>query len=260
MRKIKILLNVIYQNLDLYVTVTLAVIIAILGLIGIVNQTVISSAILAILSLVSYSLIKSRHQDEDIKLKLLEINSRDKLSEIFFSQEFNPYDLRDSVAQAKEVIFLGLTFTQTVQALSSPFEQVLSQKHKIRFLLIEGKSSATKMAAFRNNLRRTQEKADKLVEDTLIRLAEVSSSIPDSRKNLEVRVIDYLPSWTLISINPYEADGYMWLRLTTFRIPNDKRPGFELRRELYTKWFPFFLEQFEAMWQEAKVIDLDKFS
>lgn len=260
MRKIRVLLNIIYQNLDLYITITIAVVIAILGLIGIVDQTVISSAILATLSLVSYSLIKSRHQDEEIKLKLLEINSRNKLSENFFSQEFNPYDLRESVAQAKEVIFLGLTFTQTVQVLSFPFAQVLGQNHKIRFLLIEEKSSAAKMAAFRNNLRRTQEKVDKLVEDTLIRLAEVSSSVPGSQKNLEVRVIDYLPSWTLISINPYEASGYMWLRLTTFRIPNDKRPGFKLRRELDNKWFPFFLEQFEAIWQEAKVVDLDKYS
>lgn len=259
MEKVRALLNAIYQNLDLYVTVTLAVVIATLGLIGIVDQAVISSAILATLSLVSYSLIKNRHQDEEIRLKFLDINSRDKLSEIFFSQEFNPYNLRESVAQAKEVIFLGLTFTQTVQALSSPFEQVLNQNHKIRFLLIEGNSSASKMAAFRNNLRRTPGKVDKLVEDTLIRLAEVASSVPELQNNLEVRVIDYLPSWTLISINPYEIDGYMWVRLTTFRVPNDKRPGFELKRKSDNKWFPFFLEQFEAIWQEAKIVDLEKY-
>ena len=241
-------------------TVALAVIIAILGLVGIANQTVISSATLATLSLVSYSLIKSRYQDREVRLKLLELNAGDKESENFFIQDFNPYELRESIAQAKEVILVGLTFTQTIQSFSSPFEQVLSRNDKIRFLIIKEKSAAAKMAAFRNNLRRTQEKVDNLIDNTLTRLAEISSSVPGSQKNLEVRVIDYLPPWTLIAIDPHESGGYMWLRLTTFRVPNDKRPGFELKRKLDNKWFPFFLEQFEAIWQEAEIVDLDKYS
>ncbi|GAB4377370.1 MAG: hypothetical protein Kow00121_26620 [Elainellaceae cyanobacterium] len=260
MRNLRVIFDNIYQNLDFYTTVILAVLIAILGLVGVVNQAVISSAILATLSLVSYSLIKNRHQDEEIKSKLLELNAREQLSEIFFSEDFNPYDLRESIIQSNEAVFFGLTFTQTIQALSPSFEQALRQNLKIRFLLIEGKSSASVMAAFRNKLRRTPDKVDRLVEDTLIRLAEVSNSVSGFKGNLEVRVVDYLPSWTLVAINPYETDGWMWIRLTTFRVSNDRRPGFRLSRKNDSKWFSSFLEQFEAIWQESKIVDLDQYS
>jgi hypothetical protein len=115
------------------------------------------------------------------------------------------------------------------------------------------------MAAFRNDLRRTESKANKLVEDTLIRLAEISNSVSNSKGTLEVRVVDYLPPWTLIAINPSDPDGFMSIRLTTFRISNDRRPSFDLRRKVDNKWFLFFLEQFEAVWKEAKKVDLNNY-
>ena len=67
MSKKKNILISMRQSFDFYITLILAIIIAILGIVGIVNQAIISSAILATLGLVSYSLIKNRKQDERIK-------------------------------------------------------------------------------------------------------------------------------------------------------------------------------------------------
>lgn len=261
MEKIKRFIENVRQYLDFYVTVILAFVIATMGIAGIADQAIISSAILATLGLISYSLIRNRRQDEEIRSKLLEISVTERLSEKFFTQDFRVRDLKEQISQAKEIIFWGLTFTKTVEDLTSPILQALKkeEEYKLRFLLIEHDSTATEMAAFRNNLRRQKSKVNELVERTLTRLAEINDATSNSKGKLEVRVVNYLPPWTMIAINPNTFDGFMSIRLTTFGIPNDERPHFELNHREDEYWFKFFLSQFESVWAEGEKVELDRY-
>ena len=55
------------HNLDIYITVVLAIIVAVLGIIGVANSIVISSTVLATLALVSTSLLQNRRENEEIR-------------------------------------------------------------------------------------------------------------------------------------------------------------------------------------------------
>jgi hypothetical protein len=52
------------RNIDIYITVVIAFAIALLDIFGIVNQSVISSATLAVLALVAYSLLQDRRKNQ----------------------------------------------------------------------------------------------------------------------------------------------------------------------------------------------------
>lgn len=66
------------QNIDIYITVCLSLIIAILGFAQVANQEIISSAVLATLALVSISLLINRHENDLIEKSLTNINSLEK--------------------------------------------------------------------------------------------------------------------------------------------------------------------------------------
>ncbi|MCI5150529.1 MAG: hypothetical protein D3916_14285, partial [Candidatus Electrothrix sp. MAN1_4] len=190
MNRIRRLTENIRQGLDFYITAVLAGIISVLGIIGVVDQAIISSATLATLCLISYSLVKNRRREDEIHAKLLQLSVNEKLSDKFLSHDFNPYELKEQILHAKKPIFWGPTFTQTVQALTSSISQGLQEGHSFRFLLIEDHSSAAEMAAFRNILRRTTSKVNKLIENTLLRLAEIRDANANFSGTLEVRIIN----------------------------------------------------------------------
>lgn len=58
------------QNIDIYITILIAVVVSILGLVQVANQAVISSAVLATLALVSFSLLMNRQENEEIRKAL----------------------------------------------------------------------------------------------------------------------------------------------------------------------------------------------
>lgn len=62
------------QNLDVYITVAIAVMVAVLGVIGLAGSAIISSAILAVLSMVSIWLVQSRRESDEIRLALAKMD------------------------------------------------------------------------------------------------------------------------------------------------------------------------------------------
>lgn len=247
------------QNFDIYTTIAAAAIIAFLGIRGVADQTVISSAILATLALVSGSLLINRHENEEIRSALSRIESTEQLAERFLKREWKRADLIRILPTARKAFFWGLTLSRTVNDLDFALEKGLRAGLEVRFLIIRYDSSSTKMAAFRNTRRRTKEQVDLSLHDTLSRLAAISSAAPSSEGKLEARWVDYLPPYTIIAIDPHLPNGRILVRLTSFRIPNETRPTFELTRTGDRVWFDFFVEQFESVWRESDSINLDEF-
>ena len=247
------------RNLDIYITIVIAIVTACLGVFGTVNQLIISSAVLATLALVSGSLLLNRREDEEIREALSRIEVASQISEKFFKREWNRTVLMKALPLAHDAFFWGMTLSRTVNDLDFAIEEGLRADLKVRILVMKFDSSSTRMAAFRNTRRQTKEQVDRLLYDTLSRLASIvcKSSLEE---RLEVRWVDYLPPYTVIAINPYFPNGRVFVRLTSFRVPNETRPTFELTRAGDKVWFDFFVKQFESVWGEADTVDLCRFT
>lgn len=244
------------QNFDIYITVVLAFMVAILGLFGIVDQTIISSAVLATLALTSVSLLMNRRENEDIQLALSRIETTDCSAEQFFMHKYDRSVLHDFIKTSHRIFFWGLTLTITIPFLKDEIERGLKSGLEVRFLLLKPSSNAVEMAAFRTKSA-SIDRINLTLQMNLMHLADLMKYSQNGK--LEVRVVDYLPPWYMVALDPHLPTGHMFIRLNSFR--NDAaRPSFQLSATNDSDWFHFFIQQFEAVWEEADVVALEQYA
>lgn len=96
------------ENIDLYVTVIGAFLIAILNLLGLASSASVAPLTLVILGLLSVSLLANRHSMETLVERLSNANQP------FFMSEF-PSSLKDEFSAANELWLVGVNLNRTVR-------------------------------------------------------------------------------------------------------------------------------------------------
>lgn len=237
------------QNLDIYVTVIISVVIAILGVIGIVNDAVIFSAVLATLALLSTSLLVTRRDNDEIRNILANIKPSRSVADEFFSLEYELDELIQHIRNSRRIYIWGTTFTTHIPLLIDDLKQGLQTGLEIKFLLVKPESSAIKMAAFRG-IDLDEQTLNSNLKRNLMTLANLSKATPPGK--LEFRVVDYLAPYTMYFFDPKIPSGRVFAHMSTFRVSNNRfRPTFKLTRKDDNLWVEHFLSQFETVWEEA---------
>lgn len=247
------------QNLDLYLTLGIALVVSILGITG-ASQELLFSAILAVLALLSFNLLQNRRDDDELKTTLNRLAPSTNSSDQFFQTSFNPYSLREGILVAREAFFWGVSLSITVPALDHAIEQGLKQGLNVKFLIIEPNSSAARMAAFRNWYRRNEDEVNSIAQETLLRLSKIEALSASWPGSLEIRTVDYMPPYIILATDPHLPSGSMLIHLTSFRTPKEARPGFCLTRAKDPHWFDFFRKQFEEVWNDSQTVDLSSYT
>ena len=239
------------QNIDAYITILVAIVIAILGITGSASQQVILSAILAILALVATGLLANRKENRKLQDAVSRIENLEHLADNFLGREYDRNELKKLLRASREAFFWGTNFTRTIPLLRDEIEHSLMRGANLKFLLLKPNSTAVEMLAFRS--RNSTFKELNLTLETNIS-ALLSLKAENTPGTLEVRCINYLPYCTFVGFDPHTSGGHMFIRLMTFRFPNEARPTFELKSRGDKYWFDFFSEQFEAVWNEAEAV------
>jgi hypothetical protein len=249
------------QNIDIYITVGIAIAVAILGVLGIANSIIIASATLAILALMSVNLLLNRYENENIRKLISQQQQSTGLAEKFLKPKYRLFEVKQHLISSQTAFFWGADLARTIPLLDYEIIQGLRNGLQVKFLFIKPGNGlggdAVRMASFRYSNGKEISAINQDIERNFRYLATYQSSTPHGR--IEVRVIDYLPPWTIIAVNPFSPTGAMFVHLTAFRVPNEVRPSFELSASDDEKWFTFFLEQFESVWEVAEPINLDRY-
>lgn len=240
------------QNIDSYITISISTAIAIFGIAGIANQDLLLSAVLASLAMVSTGLLVSRQENRRLSDAISRIENLDYLSDKFLNQKYNRDQLRMRLRTSREMFLWGITFTRTIPLLRDDIEYGLENGLKIKILLMKPSTPAVEMAAFRSKDSSINE-LNLVLKSNLSRLQTLSSR--NIAGKLEVRYISYLPPHTIICCDPHLMSGHMFVRLSSFRVPNQVRPTFELTNANDKHWFDFFAGQFEAVWKDSEAVD-----
>lgn len=167
-----------------------------------------------------------------------------------FRPESDDTELRKLLGGSSEFWAWGTTFQGHVPYLKQLLEQALNREAKLKFLLIEPRSSAVAMAAFRAGLS----SAGQLNATLEANLRQIYGLIPLSRPEMvELRVVDYLGPYTMYIFDRYSRSGQMLLHISSFhgRDPWD-RPTLSLTRSGNTAWFEYFAHQFQRVWDVSK--------
>ena len=245
------------KNLDIYITILIAITISILGVIKAVGFETIGAATLITLGALSYSLLESRRSKKELRktsnqlvmeLKFLQsiIQKEKCLSADFLSFEYP--DLSNSLQQAKKVSILGYSLVTTVTRYYPEFEYLLKQGGSLRFLLPTPDEKIASIMAFRSSsMTNNVDLVLRTVQNSVARIKALIKFSTNSQQ-IQVREISYLPPFGLVIIEDFNGNAKVYVKIMAFRTPG-QLPCFEVNRHTDNIWFSYFTNQFEKLWK-----------
>ena len=167
-----------------------------------------------------------------------------------FRMESDDTELRNLIRGSTEFWAWATSLQGHVPYLRQLLQQALDREAKLRFLLIEPEHCAAAMATVRAGL------AAKVPLHPLLQqnLQLIHEMIPPSRPDmLQLRVIDYLGPYTMYVFDRHSRSRQMLLHLSSFHGKDAwDRPTLKLTRSKDFRWFEYFANQFQRVWDVAR--------
>jgi len=229
------------ENIDLYVTVILAIIVSVLNAIGIGNSALQNSLILAVLALLASAILGNRHRLDDINEKL------DKDSDNQINSDF-PASALDDFKRASEIWIVGVNANA---ALKYSYRTAIQEKLKkgestVKVLLVDPNSPACEMAAARTpgKLSIDREKANIIAN--LSDLGDLKKLYP---KRIEVRVINDPLMYGAYVLDPDKPHGVIYYRRYSYQMGIKPKSFY---RPANSEWYDFLKTEVKMLWQMGK--------
>jgi len=217
------------------------------------------TAILGIVGLLALSELTERYRrlstiDKTTKQvwELLRNRLTDRPSALAFFHKLP--DLDSYVQGTNQIDLCGVVLTSAINRQLSNLRDQLIQGAKIRILLIDPNSPAAVTAESRNeeptsNYYRT--KLDSTFGD-LAYLHQIQVKLGQTAKgSFEVRLIPYAPSFAIYSFNAHRSTARLIVEVYPHVTGWGETPVFDLMPGRDGKWYEYFVEQFEHMWERA---------
>ncbi|MCA9971915.1 MAG: hypothetical protein KC425_16945 [Anaerolineales bacterium] len=229
------------ENIDLFITVLVALGLAILNIAGIAPATLIAPLTLAVLGLLAVATLGNRYKLEE-SLETLNRTHTD-----FFRDNLPP-GMEADMRSARELWLVGVTLNRTINTYYSLLEQKLARGDTVRVLLVQPDGHGPEMLELREyKARYSVARIRNLIRDSLDDLC----SLQQRFRGLEVRVIDYPLSYGGVLVNPRSDRGMLYLEHYPFKMPGGSLPKFVLEAR-HNRWFTFFKQEIETIWENSQ--------
>jgi len=238
------------QNLEVYLTLLVALVLLLLDLFGLVSADVLAAGTLATLALLAYSTLNNRQQMQQLSQvtaatqAMVEKAVKGEQSadnffwpeKRYFRQEFN---------QARFIGVAGLTLSRTVREYQEVFENRLAAGAQLRFMVIDPASTAPQQAALRSRGVKDSFYID-LLRPTIARIC-LLADLTKAPATVELGLLPYAPAFGLLAIDPAEPHGRIIVEIYQHK-SLAFNPTFELQAGRDRRWYAFFREQFDLLW------------
>lgn len=228
------------ENVDLYVTVVVALGLVLLNLVGLAPQNWIAPITLAVLGLLAISTLGSRYRLEELSRRLTQS------SDTLFLDEF-PARLKDDFEAGTEIWLVGVTLSRTIKTYYTAIERKLRKGHTIKVLLVHPEGPAVEMAETRIYGRMDLKRTCGDIRNTLQDLCDLRTIAPD---HLQIRTIQNPLSYGVIAINPDSPLGVLYLEHYPYKVPGGSRPKIILQAK-DGRWYEFFREEIHLLWENG---------
>jgi hypothetical protein len=243
------------RNLDLYVVVGLALVIAVLGVVGAVDSNVLASCTLAVLALMATSALMSRHQVDDLTAALDRVvanESGNVAADRFLTERIPALD--GEIATATDIGFVGVTLTRTMRDALPVLDRRLRAGARVRILVIDTDSSANAESVARSRKADTPDFYRNRVSST-IDLLRVLATTGSSEASLQVRLLPFVPTFGMCLVDGGDSHGRIYVEMYQHR-SLESHPAFSLRADRDGRWYTLFAGQFETMWSSGRPVEL----
>jgi hypothetical protein len=228
--------------LDLYLLAASGLVIAILGVIGVADIKVLASAILALLAVLAFSQIRSRHN-------LSQITRAQKPDPLAIFRTAFPDDLDRRRASASTLLLIGLSMSRTVRGISQDgLRAILSSGGNVRVLLLDPDNDELVRAASRHRVYgTTPEGLKRRIQGSLDDLKDLTEN---SGGDLEIRVTSFIPHMSLNLIDAGRRNGLIAVQHYEYRPAAEPAPIFCLTPS-DAMWFEHFAAEAERIWADG---------
>ena len=243
------------RNVELYVTVTLSLCIALLGAFGVVDIKAVSATTLAVLALLAVSGLATRHQSEQAGRRLDQLAaslSGEVAADRFLKTRMPALD--EDIATAADIRLVGVTLTRTVRDLLPVLDRRLRRGASIRVLVIDGDGPARTEAVARSRSADSPDFYQHRLGSTIDLVRVLASAAPDESA-LQLRVLPYVPTFGMCLIDPTETYGRIHVEIYQHKTI-EQNPSFSLRADRDSHWYQLFARQFDTLWDSARPYQL----
>jgi hypothetical protein len=233
------------ENIDLYATIVVALIVSILNLLNnLALKDSLPAITLAILALLAVTNLVNRHKlDKAIRRE----NSLQR-----FVDEFPPSVVSD-INRSKELWLVGIVLGRTLDNYRGIIKTKLSNNQRVNVILPDPNSGVVKYFGLSYG-NTNPEIIRRRILNSLEILAEFSGNVGKNAGKLQVRIVDVPIPFGTYSMDIDSANGVMYVELYTFN-SDIAQPHFVLNSE-DGKWFELYREQLKSLWKSGKPYEI----
>jgi hypothetical protein len=241
------------SNVDILILLVITLPLAYFGIAGLEipgvpegrSLEVFEAAILAVLSLLAIILLRNRQTDESIQHTLEKLQHGTAASDFF-----RPWDdgtFVRSMEVAKNFSMLATVNHHFMQTHIGQLRSLVQRGGKVRFILLKYDGEALRMMAERSH--GVQHELEYSRGNSILGIQAIQRLMNEAPKNnVELKLIDHLPGNIITSLDHGLLTGAMFITFYAFHQPAEQRPSFMLRHKRDGKYFEFFQQYFENIW------------
>jgi len=239
------------ENLELYATVLLAFVLAVLGVLNAVSDQVLIAATLATLALLATGSLGSRRRVEDLS-KLVHARQAGEVSAAAFFAKGKP-GLREQVRAAQDIKILGVTLSRTIRDLIDELQECLREGAVIKVALIDLTTDAPAQAATRSTISGQPGVFENRLRPTVDLLIELART-PGATGSVEVRFLPFVPAFGLVLLDTQRSQGRIYVDIYSHKSAGGDAV-FNLTAHRDGLWYPHFEGEFERVWEVGRPAD-----
>lgn len=243
------------HNLEIYVTAVLSIAIGLLSIFDVVNTQAVAAATLGTLALLAVSSLGGRHRLDDLQVSVRNLNSSvqqavhaDLPADRFLAVKAPALD--DDLRAASDIRLVGVTLSRTVRDLVGSLDRRLRAGAVLRVVIIDPDSSAPVEAVARTLGVTSPDFYHPRVGSTMDILAALAT-LPGTAGRIEVRLLPFVPTFGMYLIDAGAPHGRVYVELYQHR-SLEPNPCFGLEAERDGRWYRFFVNQFDTLWESAR--------
>ncbi|WP_345700387.1 hypothetical protein [Kitasatospora terrestris] len=236
------------QNLEIYTTALLSLVLAVLGVLGTVGGEVLAAATLATLALLAGGTLGSRRQVAELIAEVRARGRGEAAVDDFLGR--GRVRLPEQVREAQDIRIVGVTLSRTLRDLVDELQRRVAAGAVVKVALIDPAGSAPEEAARRSTIPdRAGMYRNRLLAsvDLLRELAEA----PGARGRVEVRFLDFVPAFGLVLLDPEGPEGRIHVDIYSHGSASGDAVFTVLPRR-DGEWFQHFRREFDSVWEHGR--------
>lgn len=240
-----------FSNLDSSIAIIISIFAAFYGLFN--ADSPLLAAISGTLGLVAYGMIKDRNARDELLKQVQHLKEPPNIGALLLDRD-DYISFKDLIGPAHKIYLVGPTLVSLFNGYSDYFRDTKLRGHgaTIQAVILDPQGPAVESAA--NCINQPLEKIKAEIENTKLSVGSILA-YKDGLKNgkIELRTLSTSLNFSMVLIDPDMPNGKIFVEFLGYHAGLRNVPHIELIRSRDEKWYQFFLQQYNHIYEDSEV-------